>query len=96
MRALLDILLLVSNLAIWVLVAQAIMSWLVAFNILDTRNPFITQLWRILYQVTEPIVGPVRRMLPAARGIDFAPLVVIFGIIFLQRVIDYYVYPNVF
>lgn len=96
MRAILDIVLILLNLAIWILIAQAIISWLVAFNVLNTRNPFVAQIWRMLHQVTEPVVAPVRRMLPRTSGIDFAPLVVIIGIIFLQRVIAYYIYPNVF
>ncbi|MEM7660616.1 MAG: YggT family protein [Pseudomonadota bacterium] len=95
MRAILDIVLMVINLAVWVIIIQAVLSWLVAFNVLNTRNQFVNQIWRTLQQLTEPLIGPVRRRMPMNTGLDLSPLVVIFGLYFLQRVIIYYIYPNV-
>ncbi|MEO1643162.1 MAG: YggT family protein [Pseudomonadota bacterium] len=96
MRALLDVVMIILNLGIWVLVIQAVLSWLIAFSILNTSNQFVSTVWRALHQITEPVLRPIRNMLPRSTGIDFAPLVLILGIILLQRVIVYYVYPNVF
>ncbi len=96
MRAVLDIILIILQLAIWVFIIQAVLSWLIAFNVLNTRNPFVAQVWRILQQLTEPVTRPVRRLLPKMQGLDLSPLVVILGILLLERIIAYYIYPNVF
>ncbi|WP_300376378.1 YggT family protein [Henriciella sp.] len=95
MRALLDIVLIILQLGIWVLIAQAILSWLIAFNVVNLRNQFVEGLWRILHQITEPFCRPIRNALPRMSGIDLSPLILILIIIFLERVIMYYVYPNV-
>lgn len=95
MRALLDVLLIALNLAVWIIIAQAVISWLVAFNILDTRNRFVDQIWRGLYQFTEPFLRPIRNILPRS-SMDFSPIVLILIIYFLQSVIVRYIYPNVF
>ena len=95
MRAILDIMMILLQLGIWILIIQAILSWLIAFNVVNTRNQFVAGLWRILHQVTEPVLKPIRSMLPKMNGIDLSPLVLILIIIFLERVIIYYVYPNV-
>lgn len=96
MRPFLDIILIVLNLAIWVFIIQAILSWLIAFNVLNMRNQFVAQVWDLLRQVTDPVTRPIRRALPMTGGVDFSPLVAILGIFFVQRVIIYYIYPNVF
>lgn len=93
MRALLDVVLIALNLAVWIIIAQAIISWLVAFNVLDTRNRFVAQIWQGLYQITEPVLRPIRNVLPRS-SIDFSPIVLILIIYFLQRVIIYYIYPS--
>lgn len=95
MRALLDIVLILLQLGIWVLIAQAILSWLIAFNIVNMRNGFVAGLWDILQRITEPFCRPIRNLLPRMSGIDLSPLILILIIIFLERVIIYYVYPNV-
>lgn len=95
MRAVLDIVLLVLQLAIWIVIAQAILSWLITFNVLNTRNQFVSTIWRTLQQVIDPFTRPIQRVLPSTGGLDFSPLVLILGIIFLQRIIIYYVYPGV-
>ncbi|QUS37793.1 YggT family protein [Tardiphaga alba] len=95
MRAVLDIVLIVLDLYVWLLIASAILSWLIAFNVVNTRNQFIAAVGEFLYRITEPVLAPIRRMLPSLGGLDLSPIVVILIIMFLQRVISYYIYPNV-
>jgi len=95
MRAVLDIVLIILDLYVWLLIASAILSWLIAFNVVNTRNQFIAAVGDFLYRITEPVLAPIRRMLPSLGGLDLSPIVVILIIMFLQRVITYYVYPNV-
>ncbi|MEM9054088.1 MAG: YggT family protein [Pseudomonadota bacterium] len=95
MRAILDVVMIILQLGIWVLIIQAILSWLIAFNVLNTNNQLVASIWRALHQITEPVLRPIRNFLPRTSGIDLAPLVLILGIFFLQRVIIYYIYPAV-
>ncbi|MEM8617226.1 MAG: YggT family protein [Pseudomonadota bacterium] len=95
MRALLDVVLVVLDIAIFLLIIQAILSWLIAFNVINSRNAFVANVWQILHQVTEPFLRPIRNMLPRSNGLDLAPLVLILLIFFTQRVVAYYIYPNV-
>lgn len=96
MRALLDVILLLLQLYIYLLVAAAILSWLIAFNVVNTRNQFVSMLAEFLYRITEPVLRPIRNMLPSFGGIDVSPVVLILIIILIERVIYYYIYPNVF
>jgi YggT family protein len=65
----------VVDIAIILLIAQVILSWLVAFNVVNTRNPFVNSVGRFLYQITEPLLRPIRRIIPSFGGIDISPLV---------------------
>jgi YggT family protein len=96
MRAVLDIILIVLDLYVWLLIAAAILSWLVAFNVVNTRNQFVAAVAEFLYRITEPVLAPVRRMMPNLGGLDISPIIVILIIMFTQRVITYYIYPSVF
>jgi len=96
MRAVLDIILIVLDLYVWLLIAAAILSWLVAFNVVNTRNQFVSAIAEFLYRITEPVLAPIRRALPNLGGLDISPIVLILIIMFLQRVITYYIYPVVF
>lgn len=95
MRALLDVIVIALNIFVWLLIVQAVLSWLIAFNVVNTRNQFVAMLWDFLYRITEPALRPVRRIMPNLGGIDISPVIVILIIIFIQRVIDLYIYPNV-
>ena len=95
MRAVLDIVLIILDLYVWLLIASAILSWLIAFNVVNTRNQFVAAIAEFLFRITEPVLGPIRRSLPSLGGLDISPIVVILIIMFLQRVITYYIYPNV-
>jgi YggT family protein len=65
----------VVDIAIILLIAQVILSWLVAFNVVNTRHPFVNTVGRFLYQITEPALRPIRRVIPSFGGIDISPLV---------------------
>lgn len=96
MRALLDVILLVLQFYTWLIIAAAILSWLVAFNVVNARNDVVRAVWDFLYRVTEPALRPIRRVLPNLGGIDVSPIILLLGIFFLQRVIALYLYPAVF
>ena len=95
MRALLDVVLIVLNLYTWVVIVAAIFSWLYAFNVVNARNQVVAVVGRALFQLTEPALRPIRRFIPTFGGLDISPIVLLLIIFFLQRVILYYVYPNV-
>jgi YggT family protein len=96
MRAVLDIILIILDLYVWLLIASAILSWLIAFNVVNTRNQFVAAVADFLYRITEPVLAPIRRMLPNLGGLDISPIVLILIIMLIQRVIGYYIYPYVF
>jgi YggT family protein len=75
------------NLYIFILIAQAILSWLIVFNVVNTRNPLVATIGEFLYRITEPVLRPIRQMLPNFGGIDISPLVVILIIYFIQIVV---------
>ena len=96
MRALFLVIDLILQLYICLLIAAAVLSWLVAFNVVNARNQFVAMAGDFLYRVTEPVLRPIRNMLPNLGGIDISPVVVIFIIIFLRYVIALYIIPNVY
>lgn len=96
MKAILDVILLALNLYVWILIVSAILSWLIAFNVVNTRNQVVATIWDFLYRITEPVLRPIRNVLPNMGGIDLSPIVVLLIIFLIQRVIVLYLYPNVF
>ena len=96
MRAVLDVVMLALNLYVWILIASAVLSWLIAFNVVNTRNQFVSSVWDFLYRVTEPALRPIRNMLPNLGGIDISPIILLLVIFCIQSVITRYIYPNVF
>ena len=96
MRAILDVILIILDLYIWLLIAAAVLSWLVAFNVVNARNQFVAMVGDFLFRVTEPVLRPIRNMLPSLGGIDVSPVVVILIIILIKDVIVRYIYPAVF
>jgi YggT family protein len=79
----------VITLYIWVLVISAILSWLVAFNVVNTRNRFVYTVGDICYRITDPVLRPIRRMLPNLGGVDISPVIVILLLVFLRDAINY-------
>ncbi len=96
MRAVLDIILLILQIYIWLLIAAAVLSWLVAFQVVNTRNQVVAMLGEFLFRITEPLLRPIRSMMPNLGGIDVSPVILILLILLLENVIMRYIYPNVF
>jgi YggT family protein len=96
MRSILTIILLILDIYIWLLIAAAVLSWLIAFNVVNTRNQFVAMVVDFLYRVTEPVLRPIRNVLPSLGGIDISPVVLILIIILLKDIIIRYIYPSVF
>ena len=85
--ALLQTISLILSLVWWVFLIMIVMSWLISFNVINTRNQFAAGVWRALNQVTEPILRPIRRIVPPMGGLDLSPIVVFIIIFFLQQFI---------
>ena len=96
MRALLNVILLALQLYTYLIVASAILSWLVAFNVVNTRNNFVRSIWKFLDAVTEPALRPIRSILPNLGGVDISPIILILLIIFIQNLIVDYLMPIAF
>jgi len=77
----------------WIVIASAIMSWLVAFNVVNTRNPFIRWVVDFLYRVTEPVLRPIRRILPNLGGVDISPVILLLALFFIRSLLWEYVWP---
>jgi YggT family protein len=95
MRALFEVIDIALSWYLWLVVAAVIVSWLVAFNVVNTRNQIVSMIGEFLYRVTEPVLRPIRNALPHLGGIDISPVVLFLIIIFIQRVIELYIIPNV-
>lgn len=87
MTSLFQIALLILDIAKWFVLAHIIMSWLIQFQVLNTRQSFVAAVWGGLNRLLEPVYGPVRRMLPNLGGVDLAPLVVLIAIYALRIVL---------
>ena len=96
MRAILDIVLIVLNLYTWVVILGAILSWLIAFGVVNIRNDLVRTAWNLFLALTEPFLRPIRNVLPNTGGLDLSPIVLLLGVMLLERIIVYYIYPNVF
>ena len=81
----------VVNIFIFVLIIQVIMSWLIAFNVVNTRNRFVYMVADVAYKITEPLLRPIRRILPNFGGIDLSPVVLILLLYFLRDLLFEYV-----
>jgi len=77
----------------WIVIASAIMSWLVAFGVINVRNQFIRVVVDLLYRLTEPLLRPIRRFLPNLGGVDISPIILLLGLYFLESLLHEYVWP---
>jgi YggT family protein len=93
MIPLLNTLMYALNIYIWILIASAVYSWLFAFNVINSRNQFVNMIGTFLYNVTEPVLRPIRRYMPNLGGVDISPIVVFILIYLIQQLIIYYLYP---
>jgi YggT family protein len=75
---------------VWLLIASAVLSWLLAFNVLNSRNQIVYAIADFLYRITEPALRPIRRFVPQLGGIDVSPVVLILLLIFAQNLIHEY------
>jgi YggT family protein len=80
------------DLYFYIVLATVIISWLAAFNIINFGNPYVRQINSVLRQLTEPLLGPIRRILPNLGGLDFSPVILLLGLQFIKRAILYYMY----
>ncbi len=87
MTSLFEILMLILSVAKFFILAHFIMSWLVTFQVLNLRQPFVYQVWSGLNRILEPLYGPIRRILPNLGGIDLSPLVVLLGIYAIEIIL---------
>ena len=85
MYSLLQLISTVITLYIWALIISAVLSWLVAFNVINTGNRFVYMVGDFLYRITEPALRPIRRFIPLLGGIDISPVVLILILIFLRN-----------
>ena len=96
MRAILDVVLILLQFYTWVVIAAVVVSWLIAFNVINTRNEFVAMIVKVIYQLTEPLLRPIRNLMPNLGGLDLSPLILLLLVFFIQRIIIYYIYPYVF
>ena len=78
---------LVIQLYIYIVIASAVMSWLIAFNVINPYNQFVRSLWQAFNALTEPLLRPIRRMLPDLGGVDISPMILILACWFVQYVV---------
>ena len=76
------------DLYMWVVVIGVVLSWLVAFNVINTSNKFVYMIGDFCHRATEPILGPIRRRLPNLGGLDISPLVVILALVWIEITIN--------
>jgi YggT family protein len=95
MQSLFNLIYTVIQLYIFVIIAAAVMSWLVAFNVLNTQNRFVATVYDAMNRLTEPALRPIRRVLPSLGGIDISPVILILLLIFVQNLLlEYFIRPG--
>jgi len=92
MRSIIEVVSLVIDIYIWCLIGSAILSWLVAFNVVNTQNRFVYMIGDFLFRITEPVLRPIRRYLPSLGGLDISPVVLILLLILLRGLMFEYAY----
>ena len=83
----------IIDLYIWILIASAVLSWLVVFNVVNTRNPIVHSVGDFLYRVTEPVLRPIRGIMPNLGGIDISPVILLLLIFFIRSLLMEYLWP---
>ena len=87
MIAVLQTIVFILEIVKWIMIVMIIMSWLISFNVINTRNQFVAGLWRVVNSITDPILRPIRRVIPPVSGLDLSPIIVFVIIFFLQSFI---------
>ena len=88
MYSLLSLVDMVIEFYIWAVILSAVLSWLVAFNVINTRNRFVYSVGAFLYRITEPALRPIRRFIPNLGGIDISPVVLILLLVFARSLLN--------
>lgn len=83
-----QVLLIAINIYVWMVIASAVLSWLVAFNVINTSNRFVYAVGDALYRLTEPALRPIRRILPNLGAVDISPIVLLLILFFLQNILS--------
>ncbi len=96
MRAFLDVLLIVLNIYTYIIIIVAILSWLIAFHVINIYNDLVRSIWNALNAITEPFLRPIRQVLPNLGGIDISPVILLLLIFLVEDIIQRYIYPYVF
>ncbi len=87
MTSLLQILLMILSIAQWIILAHIIMSWLINFQVLNLRQPLVSQIWYGLNRLLDPVYSRIRQFMPNLGGIDLAPLVALLAIYALRIIL---------
>src|SRR5689334_16961160 len=90
--AVVQILLEIINIYWWILIISAVLSWLIAFGVVNTHNRVVATITDVLFRLTEPVLRPIRNMLPNFGGIDISPVVVLLILSFIQRLLIGWMY----
>ena len=86
----------VVTIYIWILIINALLSWLIAFNVLNTSNRLVYSLLDISYKMTDPLLRPIKNFLPNLGNIDISPIVLILLLMFLRNLIFEFLAPGMF
>ena len=86
----------VINIYIWLIIINVILSWLVAFNVLNTQNRFVFAVLNVTHQLTDPVLNKIRRFIPNLGSIDISPVVLILLLIFIRNLFFELLVPNLF
>ncbi len=86
----------VITIYLWVIIINALLSWLVAFNILNTQNRFVFSVLDTTYKLTDPVLNKIRRFIPTFGSIDVSPLILILGLMFLRNLVFEIFAPSLF
>ncbi|MBI2717270.1 MAG: YggT family protein [Rhizobiales bacterium] len=92
MNPILWLILTVLDIYFWIVLAAVVMSWLIAFNVINGSNPYVRQVAMALRRLTEPLLAPIRNLLPDLGGIDVSPIVLLIGLQFVRYLVVYVAY----
>ncbi len=95
MKPIIEVLLIILDFYWFVVMVSVVLSWLINFNVINTRNEIVRAIWRMVYDLTEPAFRVIRRVIPPLGGIDFSPFFLLLVIYLLQRYLQGYVLPFV-
>jgi YggT family protein len=87
MLALIQTIVMALDLYWWIIIASAIFSWLYAFNVVNSRNQFVSSIGNMLYRLTEPALRPIRRFMPDLGGVDISPIILLLILFFIRQLI---------